>query len=239
MDSKPRYEFNSIGYVQSLYKEKFAVPRQPNIITQAQCQIILSPEFANEDSIKGLADFSHIWVQFVFNQNEPGKWHYLVRPPRLGGNKKIGVYASRSPFRPNPIGLSAVEYLGHSIINNQIVLNIKGGDFVNGTPVIDIKPYIKYVDCIPKASSGFAQAEPQSTIAGVTYTELAQRQKNKIDKPIIDFIEAVLMQDPRPAYKKNKLDTKVYSVKIGDFDVRFEVIKDVVKIREFEKADLS
>ena len=137
----------AIGIVRSPYREKFAIPRQPGLIPEAISELHLTEPFNTPDAVRGLESFSHLWVLFEFHQNNSHDWSPLVRPPRLGGNKKLGVFATRSSFRPNNIGLSAVRIKSISTQSQRVVIEVFGGDFVDGTPILDIKPYIPYSDC--------------------------------------------------------------------------------------------
>ncbi|AWB65238.1 tRNA (N6-threonylcarbamoyladenosine(37)-N6)-methyltransferase TrmO [Saccharobesus litoralis] len=223
---KNEFHFRPIGVVCSPYKEKFAVPRQPNLVKQAKGIIQLYSEYSDPNAVKGLSGFSHIWLQFVFDQVPDNKWQASVRPPRLGGNDKIGVFASRSPFRPNPIGLSVVELKSVDIGKEQISLHIQGLDLVDGTPILDIKPYVEYVDSIQNTAAGFVNGKPEQ-INNVTFTPLALDFLRRFSRDFdyeFELIKQVLSQDPRPAYKKHKVDDKTYSVLLLDYDVKFNVL---------------
>lgn len=165
-----RFEFQSIGRVHSPYKEKFAIPRQPGLVSAAKGHIALLGDCNREEILRGIEGFSHIWLSFVFHQAIKEDWKPMVRPPRLGGNQKVGVFASRSPFRPNPIGLSVVKLDGieKQTLNNQASqwrVNFSGGDLLDGTPILDIKPYIPYADALPDATGGFASCAPNNKIS--------------------------------------------------------------------------
>ncbi|MCP4325028.1 MAG: tRNA (N6-threonylcarbamoyladenosine(37)-N6)-methyltransferase TrmO, partial [Alteromonadales bacterium] len=154
--------FETIAKIHSPYKEKFAVPRQPGLVPSANALLEILPPYDDINAFTGLDDFSHLWLMFVFHKNKQNKnWQPTVRPPRLGGNKRLGVFATRSPNRPNPIGLSLVEF--HGVIQKQgkLFLQLSNIDLVDGTPIVDIKPYIPYADSKPDASAGFAQATPE------------------------------------------------------------------------------
>lgn len=154
------YHINPIGFIQSPYKEKFAVPRQPRLAPSATSRIKLVGEANSPEAIRGIEQFSHLWLLFLFDQNLEAGWRPTVRPPRLGGNERIGVFASRATFRPNGIGMSAVELKGVIQEGNQTYLELGSVDLVDNTPIIDIKPYIPYSDSIPDALGGFADKEP-------------------------------------------------------------------------------
>jgi tRNA-Thr(GGU) m(6)t(6)A37 methyltransferase TsaA len=220
--------FEFIGKVTSPYQEKFAIPRQPGLVNAAKGKISLINDANNEELVRGLEQFSHIWVLFVFHGTQQQGWKPLVRPPRLGGNKKTGVLATRSTFRPNPIGMSVVKLDSIEIIAKQVELHISGLDLLNGTPVVDIKPYIPYSDAITSANAGFAQQEPQAQLS-VSFSEAAQLS---LDKQIAlqpelaelaQLIIQVLAQDPRPAYKQNQHDEKIYGMSLYDLNIQWQL----------------
>ena len=211
-----------IATIHSPYKEKFAVPRQPGLVPSARAELeILSP-YDDINAFAGLEAFSHIWLVFIFHKNHSQeKWHPTVRPPRLGGNKRMGVFATRSPSRPNPIGLSLVEFHGIKHVKGKILLQLGNIDLVDGTPIIDIKPYIPYADAKPDALAGFAQESPEPLMS-VQFSDNALQQLEQIGTSypeLKQLIIEVLQQDPRPAYKKNKPDLKTYAVNLCDFNV--------------------
>ncbi|MFT5851260.1 MAG: tRNA-Thr(GGU) m(6)t(6)A37 methyltransferase TsaA [Colwellia sp.] len=218
-------KFNIIGQVNSPYKEKFAIPRQPGLVSSAKGTITLTGDANNPELVRELAQFSHIWVLFVFHGTQEQGWKPLVRPPRLGGNKKIGVLATRSTFRPNPIGMSVVKLDAIDIENQQVILHISAIDLLDKTPIVDIKPYVPYSDSIPHANAGFAQTQPSSDLQ-VTFNEhakiaLAKHSNNYPDLAL--FIEQVLAQDPRPAYKQGKDDDKIYGMNLYDLNIQWQV----------------
>ncbi|MFT7006166.1 MAG: tRNA-Thr(GGU) m(6)t(6)A37 methyltransferase TsaA [Colwellia sp.] len=218
-------EFNIIGHVNSPYKEKFAIPRQPGLVSSAKGTITLTGDANNPDLVRELTQFSHIWVLFVFHGTQEQGWKPLVRPPRLGGNKKIGVLATRSTFRPNPIGMSVVKLDGIDIENRQVILHISAIDLLDKTPIVDIKPYVPYSDSIPNANAGFAQTQPSSDLQ-ITFSEhakiaLVKHSNNYPDLAL--FIEQVLVQDPRPAYKKGKEDDKIYGMNLYDLNIQWQM----------------
>jgi tRNA-Thr(GGU) m(6)t(6)A37 methyltransferase TsaA len=225
------FAFTPIGIVHSPFQEKFGIPRQPGL-AKVDAVIELSPPFSQPDTVGGLDRFSHIWVVFAFHgvisaSGSDRQWHPLVRPPRLGGNEKKGVFATRSTHRPNPIGLSAVELLRVEI-ENGVKLHIRGGDLLNGTPVLDIKPYIPYADAIPDARASFAQFGPQRLNVRWREGVLAQAQKLSDELPYI--VEEALSFDPRPAYQNEP--ERIYGVHIGGCNVRFRIAGDDVEIIE-------
>lgn len=220
-----KIEFNFIGQVNSPYKEKFAIPRQPGLVSSAKGTITLTGDANNAELVRELGQFSHIWVLFVFHGTKEQGWKPLVRPPRLGGNKKTGVLATRSTFRPNPIGMSVVKLESVDIKDKQVILHISAIDLLDKTPIIDIKPYIPYSDSIPHAEAGFAQTQPSSYLQ-VTFTQQAQIALSQYSKSIPElalFIEQVLAQDPRPAYKKGKDDDKIYGMNLYDLNIQWQM----------------
>ncbi|KJG55417.1 tRNA (adenine(37)-N6)-methyltransferase [Photobacterium kishitanii] len=223
------YSIEPIGIIHSPYKEKFAVPRQPGLVPSARCEVVLQDQANSLDAVRGIEQFSHVWLLFLFDQNLDAGWRPTVRPPRLGGNERIGVFASRSTFRPNGIGMSAVKLQGVRHHNGQVIIDIAGADLVDGTPIIDIKPYIPYSDSLPDALGGFATSQP-STLE-VQFTPQAQQQLvGKQADYHRAVITEVLAQDPRPAYKKGKTDTKHYAVNLFDFNVQFTVTEPIISV---------
>jgi len=223
--SENQITFNFIGQVSSPYKEKFAIPRQPGLVSAAKGSITLIDAANNEELVRGLEQFSHLWLLFVFHGTQQQGWKPLVRPPRLGGNKKLGVLATRSSFRPNPIGMSVVKLDKIEQINKQIIIHISGLDLLDQTPIVDIKPYIPYSDNIMNAQAGFAQIEPDQLL-NVTFSIQAKKDINQYQSKYADlsmFIEQVLSQDPRPAYKKKQIDEKVYGMSLYDLNILWRI----------------
>ena len=217
--------FNPIALIHSPYKEKFAVPRQPGLVASATAELEILPPYDDINAFSGLEAFSHLWLVFVFHKNSPSsksqQWSPTVRPPRLGGNKRVGVFATRSPSRPNPIGLSLVQFHGIKKANGKIFLQLSSIDLVDGTPVLDIKPYIPYADAKPDALAGFAQSEPEALMK----IQFSEKAAGKIEQclnshpNLQQLIIEVLQQDPRPAYKKNQPDSKIYAVHLSNFNI--------------------
>jgi len=217
--------FDIIGRVNSPYKEKFAIPRQPGLVSAASGNIELLEGFNDQNTVKALTQFSHIWVIFVFHQTLQQGWKPLIRPPRLGGNEKIGVFASRSTFRPNPIGMSVVKLDDIKISSNCTKLIISGLDLLDQTPVLDIKPYIPYADAKTEANAGFANTKPETNkqviFSDNAQNEIASTYKEYNNLPL--FIEQVLAQDPRPAYKQQKIDNKIYGMQLYDLNIMWQM----------------
>jgi len=217
--------FNFIGRINSPYKEKFAIPRQPGLVSAAKGSITLINQANNEELVRGLEQFSHLWLLFIFHGTQQQGWKPLVRPPRLGGNKKLGVLATRSTFRPNPIGMSVVKLDKIEQINKEIIIHISGLDLLDQTPIVDIKPYIPYSDSIEDAEAGFAQIEPDKLLK-VIYSIKAKQDISKYQSEYADlamFIEQVLSQDPRPAYKKKQVDEKIYRISLYNLNILWQM----------------
>lgn len=230
-----KFEFQAIGFIQSCYKEKFGIPRQPGLAPAAKGQLKLVAPFNHPDAVRGLEKSSHIWLQFVFHQCLRDHWKPTVRPPRLGGNERIGVFATRATFRPNPIGLSVVKLEEIKIDGQDVVLHLSGLDLVEGTPVLDIKPYIPYVDKLPEAENTLASDSPE--ILPVIWSEAAQQQLISYEGQFGSFktlVDQVLQQDPRPAYRKSQSEEKVYGIRLGEANVRFTVRDKVVTVHVIE-----
>ncbi len=190
----------------------------------ARAQLVLAPEFNHEEFVRGIEEFSHIWVLFRFHETADKGYSALVRPPRLGGNARKGVFATRATFRPNAIGMSAVELLGVDYANGQVTLQLGGVDLLDGTPVLDIKPYLPYSDALPDASAGFADTRPHTQMT-VSFSDQALAFIATVDPALQlqTFITQVLQQDPRPAYKKNKQGTQSYGMTLYDYNIRWQV----------------
>lgn len=216
------FQFPVIGILHSCFKEKFGIPRQPGLAPLAEAQLELLPPYDDPAAVAGLEAASHIWVQFVFHRNNRETWKAKVKPPRLGGNKTMGVFATRSPVRPAPIGLSVVKLEGIAQIDGKLLLTLSGVDFLDGTPVLDIKPYVPYVDRVDAATNSFAP-QPPAFIA-VEFNPAQQQfcreyqQATEID--LAGLIRQLLQQDPRPQYQAPNVD-KVYGMKLLNLDLRW------------------
>ena len=213
-----------IGKIHTPYKEKFAIPRQPGLAKSAEGIITFFEAFNDPNYLRGIEQFSHLWLLFHFHQTADKGHSPLVRPPRLGGNQKLGVFATRSTFRPNGIGMSVVEFGAVSYQNKQLILTVKGMDLLDGTPIVDIKPYVPYADSIQQASGGMAQYSPE--LMAVTFTEQANSQLKQLEPryPAIgSLIREVLSQDPRPAYHKDSHSDKTYGMTLYDLNIKWQV----------------
>jgi len=217
---------HAIGILHSPYKEKFAVPRQPGLVSSAKAELEMLPPYDDINAFSGLDEFSHLWLVFSFHKNKANddSWSPTVRPPRLGGNKRVGVFATRSPNRPNSMGLSLVEFHGIIQRDGKLFLSLSNIDLVDGTPILDIKPYVPYADSIPEAKAGFAQVAPEiNTLVEFTGQATTQLNALAIEYPNLkQLIIEVLQQDPRPAYKKAKPDDKVYAMHLSDFNIKWQ-----------------
>lgn len=228
---------NAIGTIRSPYREKFAIPRQPNLVEAAHGELHLIAPYNTPEMVRGLEQFSHLWLLFVFHQTLTKGWHPTVRPPRLGGNKRIGVLATRSTFRPNPIGLSAVELKSIQINAQQIVLHLGSIDLIDGTPILDIKPYLPYADAHPHAHAGYAQNQPDTHLAvGFSMQAEQQIQSLQLQYPTLkNLIEQVLAQDPRPAYKTQTLIPQDYGIRLYDINIRWRIENQQITVLSLEQ----
>lgn len=224
---KSQFQFNTIGYISSPYKQKFAIPRQPGLIADATGELHLIGPCAKSDFVRGIEAFSHLWLLFVFHETAEHGYSALVRPPRLGGNIRKGVFATRATFRPNPIGLSVVKLEGIREETNGVVLLISGLDLLDGTPILDIKPYLPYADAIPEAAGGFADTAPCSDMT-VSFSANAVNfcQQQTAYPKLASLIEQVLKQDPRPSYKKQRKSEQHYGMTLYNFNIKWTVNGD-------------
>ncbi|MFT2111897.1 tRNA (N6-threonylcarbamoyladenosine(37)-N6)-methyltransferase TrmO [Marinomonas sp. 2405UD68-3] len=233
MTFHPSYTFNTIGIIHSCYTQKFGIPRQPGLVNEATSTLELVAPFNRLDTLEGLDQFSHIWIQFIFHECLKENWKAKIRPPRLGGQSKVGIFSTRATYRPNPIGLSAVKLGRIYQEGKKVFIELHGGDLLDGTPVIDIKPYLPYSDSITNAKNGFAPKPSQKR--KVTFSPLATTQcqdyQNKTNRNISQLISEILSQDPRPSYLHNKKG-KEHGFQLWDINIRwqanptyFEVLK--------------
>jgi tRNA-Thr(GGU) m(6)t(6)A37 methyltransferase TsaA len=228
------FQLEIIGVIHSPFKEKFGIPRQPGLVPQVHASLELLPPYNRPEMVSGLEGYSHIWIQFVFHRSLRDRWQPMVRPPRLGGNRKVGVFASRSPFRPNPVGLSVVQLQAVRCLDGKVLLDIAGVDLLDGTPVLDIKPYVTYVDSIPDARSGFAPQAPE-VLLGVRFTPLAEQQLEERGdgEALRALIKALLETDPRPAYMRDGgEEERIYGMRLYDFDLRWRIDGDEAHVLE-------
>ncbi|MFU2092033.1 tRNA (N6-threonylcarbamoyladenosine(37)-N6)-methyltransferase TrmO [Gallibacterium anatis] len=214
-----------IATIYTPYSEKFSVPRQPELAPHGKGILQLLPPYNIPEAVRGIEQFSHLWLIFQFDRIAAGKWSPTVRPPRLGGNERIGVFASRSTHRPNSLGLSKVKLERVEIRAQQVLLHLGSVDLVNGTPIFDIKPYIAYADSQPDADSGFAQQKPTAQLQ-VEFTASAQQQLAEFSVVYPDLsplVQEVLQQDPRPAYQRRQLSDRIYGMTLWDINVQWRM----------------
>lgn len=221
-----------IGHIHTDFPSKFGIPRQSGLVPQLKGTITFEPEFRNLQAFKGLEEFSHIWLLWKFSRSEKEHWSATVKPPRLGGKKRMGVFATRSPYRPNDIGLSSVklEKVCYEPDKGPI-LYVSGADLMDGTPIYDIKPYIAYSDCHPDAKSGFADLVRGNVLLVDFPKELLELYPEEKREAVI----GILAQDPRPAYDTD--ETRLYGVEFAGFDVRFTVRGNQLQVKELVKLN--
>ena len=224
-------ELFPIAYIHSDYGEKFGIPRQSGLVPEARARVVFEPEFCREEALRGIEGFSHLWLVWLFSANR-GRWSPTVRPPRLGGNKRLGVFATRSPFRPNPIGLSCVKLLSVERMEEGPQLLVGGADLMDGTPILDIKPYLPYADCVPEAVGGFAEAPEGARLHVVLPDELVHHFSEAQRQSLI----GMLSQDPRPSYQREE-DGREYGVLFAGKNVRFRVDHCVLKVIAIEERN--
>ena len=227
-------ELHPIAFIQTPFTQKFGIPRQSHLALNIEGTINFQPEYCNPDYLRGIEQFTHLWLTFGFHQHFNQASSPLVRPPRLGGNKKVGVFASRSSFRPNPIGLSLVRNKKVKVTGGQLQLVVADIDMLNGTPIFDIKPYIPYSDNATQANAGYAEQIPKASLT-VTFSNEADSHLKAWQSQYPDLkhlLITMLSLDPRPAYKKTATDEKTYALCVYDLDVEWRVIDDRVLITQ-------
>ena len=225
--------FSRIATIHSCYKEKFGIPRQPGLVSSSAI-IEVHSDYAQDEAFRELETFSHIWVIFVFHGLKSKKWKPTVRPPRLGGNQRIGVFATRSMFRPNPIGLSVVELKNIERKGNNLLLHILGGDFLDATPVLDIKPYVPYADSINSATAGYAIDKPEIKF-DVLFSQKVKEAliKAEINHPRLStIIKEILQIDPRPAYQDKKQVKNEFAIKLYDYDLKWHIDNNQIVVTD-------
>ena len=230
-----------IGTVHSPFKEKFGVPRQPGLIEGNRGQIELLEPWNRQEALQGLEGFSHIWAVFIFHEaiKPVEDWRPTVRPPRAGA-KRQGVFATRSPYRPNPVGMSVLGYHGWEKKNGKLLLSVSGLDLIDQTPIIDIKPYLPYADSLPEAQGGFAHSAPESSAINVQFSELAQSQleiAEKIYPNLRRLIETTLTHNPRPVHFGNIDKRRDFGIKLYEFDVQWQLDAEQITVRSLYKQE--
>lgn len=215
-----------IAYMRTSFPEKFGIPRQSGLASNLKARVVFEPQYRNADAVRGLEGFSHIWLIWEFSANRKSGWQPTVRPPRLGGNAHMGVFATRSPFRPNPLGLSCVELEGiDADAADGPVLVVRGADLMDGTPVYDIKPYIKYADSRPHALCGYVEKLHERRLKVVIPSEMAD---GIMDKSIMPSLVEVLQLDPRPSYHDDP--ERIYGLSFEGLNVRFRVSDGILEV---------
>lgn len=229
-------EIKPIAHIYTDFPEKFGIPRQSGLAKSLRGRIVFEPEYRNQDALRGLDGFSHIWLIWEFSANRTtSPWQPVVRPPRLGGNSFMGVFATRSPFRPNPLGLSCVKVDSIELSTpDGPVINVLGADLMDGTPIYDIKPYIRYADSRPEAVCGYVDALEERSLKVVFPSELSDRIA---DKTIIPSLMETLRLDPRPSYHNDP--DRVYGLSFSGYNVRFKVVEAVLTVTDIETLHLN
>lgn len=230
MNNNSNHQLKVIGYIETDFSSKFGIPRQSGISWELEGRIIFEEEYRNADAFRGIEDYSYIWLLWQFSENVRDTWSPTVRPPKLGGNKRMGVFATRSPYRPNPIGLSCVKLTAVQFTEEYgPILYVRGADLMNGTPIYDIKPYLPYTDSHPGASGGFTDELAVRPLEVFIPQELKERIPAEKLKPL----EIVLSQDPRPAYHEDP--ERVYGFEFAGMEIKFTVHGELMKVVDVEK----
>ncbi len=229
--SLPAALMNPIAHIRSDFPTKFGVPRQAGLVEELRAAVVFEPPYRIAEALRGIEGFSHLWLIWEFSQNKRERWSPTVRPPRLGGNQRMGVFATRSPFRPNPIGLSCVRLEKVELDTPEgPVLHVAGADLVDGTPIFDIKPYVPYADCRPEAAGGFAGAAPEGKLAVDIPPELLKRVQPEHQ----GALTGLLAQDPRPSYQDDP--QRVYGFGFAGLEVRFRVRDGVLTVLDILRS---
>jgi len=216
-----------IAVMRSDFPTKFGIPRQSGLVNSLRSTIVFEPEYRNPDALPGLEDFSHIWLIWQFSEAVRKEWTPTVRPPRLGGNTRMGVFATRSPFRPNALGLSCVKVIGiEQTAENGTVIHVAGADLMDGTPIFDIKPYIPYGDCHPDALGGFTSTAKEYLLQ----VDFPQELLEILPKEKQEAALELLSHDPRPSYQEQS--DRIYGLSFAGFDIRFSVDNDTLYVKE-------
>ena len=222
-------EISPIAVIRTEFPEKFGIPRQSGLASALRGRIVFNEGFRDPSALKGLESFSHLWLIWEFSANRHSDWHPTVRPPRLGGNATMGVFATRSPFRPNPLGLSCVEIEGIDLSTPEgPIIYVKGADLMDGTPIYDIKPYIRYADSRPDAVCGYADDIPQMTLEVVMPEDMKMELGERADAAV-----EILAYDPRPSYQNDP--ERVYGLSFAGYDIKFTVVGNTLTVTELVK----
>lgn len=217
-----------IAYIHSDFKEKFGIPRQSGRAPSLTAELVFLPEYGCEEAFRGIEGFSHLWLIFDFSLSHREEFSPTVRPPRLGGNERVGVFASRSPFRPNPLGLSCVKLERVEKRESGVILIISGADLLDGTPVLDVKPYLPFADCIEGAKSGYAGEKENHRLQVVYKEELLEKLPEEKRAGLLEC----LADDPRPSYQDDP--TRIYGMRFGEWEVKFSIEGTILKVVTIE-----
>ena len=221
------YPMHVVARIHRDFSSKFGIPRQSGLVDALEATVVFEPAYRNPDALRGLEGFSHIWLIWGFSESARDHWSPTVRPPRLGGNVRMGVFATRSPFRPNPIGLSSVRLAGIEMTaEDGPILHVRGADLMDGTPIFDIKPYIPYGDCPVDATGGFAPAAPEERLEVQISPSLLER----IPPQRLEALRGVLAQDPRPPYQQDS--SRIYGFSFAGLEIRFSVSENILTVLE-------
>jgi len=226
---KKERNFHVIARIHTDFPTKFGIPRQSGLIEELKAQIVFEPEYRNPDALRGIEEFSHLWLIWEFSESVRDGWSPTVRPPRLGGNKRVGVFATRSPFRPNPIGLSSVrldsvEY--HA--EKGPVLHVSGADMMDGTPIFDIKPYIPFVDCREDATEGYTNRTKSYSLE----VQIEEALLERVEENKREALVAVLAGDPRPSYQNDP--ERIYGLEFAGHEIKFTVRNGILTVTEIQ-----
>lgn len=225
-------EITPIAYIRNDYTGKFGVPRQSGLVQSVISEIVFEPAYRKAEALRGLEDFTHLWLIWEFSQAHQPGWSPTVRPPRLGGNARMGVFATRSPYRPNHLGLSCVKIEEILLSTGEgPVIRVSGADLMNGTPIYDIKPYLPYADCVPEAAGGFADRVERKLLQVVCPEEIRQRLQEQQRAALLE----ALSQDPRPSYQQDP--ARIYGMSFGGWNVRFRVEGDTLTVVELDDGE--
>lgn len=225
-----RFVVDPVAHIKNSYNEKFGVPRQSGLAPSVKSEIVFCQEYRDENALRGIEQYSHLWLVWSFSEND-GSWSPTVRPPKLGGNKRVGVFATRSPFRPNHLGLSCVKLEDVKDTADGKVLVVSGADLVNSTPIYDIKPYLPYVDSIPDALGGFSEEHKNDCVS----VEITETVKSSLTEEQVKELSELLSLDPRPSYQND--ENRTYGFCYGNFEVKFRCNGTKITVTDIEVAE--
>lgn len=228
-----------IGRIHTCFPEKFGIPRQSGLALEATGSVELFPPYDEDEVVRGLTSFSHIWALYFFHGNPSCRWRPTVRPPRLGGNRRIGVFASRSPFRPNPVGMSALRLEGMERRNGRLLIHVSGVDMLDQTPILDIKPYLPWADSISDAKAGFAPDPPSGDLPVMFSASAAEAcdALERANRPgLRRLIVRLLSLDPRPAYRAESSADRVFGMALYDLNIRWVIRPSQIRVLSIDAA---